>query len=124
MRNVLIISLVLFALVACGGNEKTIREDTKINQSDTELLCLKELLNNVPSIRPYFEVNNEIPDLAVYPVIEKWIRLSDDEQDEFLISIGLRWHECYPDYSQPVTVYAKDLTGNIIRVLFVDPTGE
>lgn len=124
MRNILIILSVLFLLIACGGNEKIIREGTKINQSDTELLCLKELLTNDLSIRPHFEVNNEIPELVVYPVIDKWLQLSDDDQDEFLINIGLRWHECYPDYSQLITVYAKDLTGNIIRVLFVDPSGE
>ena len=109
----LIISLFIFS---CAGPDKVIKPDQ--NTGDTKLTCVQALLHDHEIFQQEFKYNPNIPELTVFAK-GSYAKLSDEDKDRVLESIGKQWQGCYPDDFRPMTLWLKDVNDMIITVIFV-----
>lgn len=108
---------MLFFILSCAGpGEKVIKPDQKTD--DVKVTCMQQVLSNHEVFQQQFKYNHEMPELTVYAK-GVYAKLSDEDKDAVLESIGKQWQECYPDDFRPMTLWLKDINDMIITVIFV-----
>lgn len=117
MKKAFLTLIVVLLIVGCSGTEKVVKPD-KVYKDQPEISCMQEALRDHMVFQEQFKLDMNIPELTVYAKGE-YAYLTDEEQDNYLASIGMEWQSCYKDDFRPLTLWLKDKNDMIITVIFV-----
>jgi len=115
-RAIVILSFLFLFLSSCSTTENMINPDKPTG--DVNLTCMQDVLTNNEFFQKSFKFNKEGPELTIYAK-GLYSRLSYEDRDTVLESVGRQWQECYPDDFRPMTLWLKDINDMIITVIFV-----
>jgi hypothetical protein len=114
------ICLSILFISSCGTMSST--EDTiKLGEEirDPQVSCLQSAIVKDTLFKSDFKYDNSFPPTITVYIKGEWNSLSDEEKEERLKDVGRKWHECNPNNTAQVTIFAYDINNMPILAVFV-----